>query len=256
LQAVATRLATAEAPPFIQSLILVFARLSLVGAQDVVEFLSQIQIAGQSGLQLVLSKWLEHSVHFAGYDEIRQNVIALSKLFSLNDSRVCQTLVKGDLIIPKSDRIMTRSKTKNNPDQFTIVPAPVKIVKVLIEELLSASGRLPDIHGAAAADLPDDEGEDDGWEDLPNTLDLGLGSSKAALMAWGEGTGHYTRQQDDETQTYLIEFFTKAFQENIAGFSDIYTGALNEEERAKLNEVVAQQGSVGGGMGYPVANIQ
>lgn len=72
LQAVATRLATAEAAPFIQSLILVFARLSLVGAQDVVEFLSQIQIAGQSGLQLVLSKWLEHSVHFAGYDEIRQ----------------------------------------------------------------------------------------------------------------------------------------------------------------------------------------
>lgn len=72
LQAVAKRLTTAEAAPFIQSLILVFARLSLVGAQDVVQFLSQIEIDGQSGLQLVLSKWLEHSVHFAGYDEIRQ----------------------------------------------------------------------------------------------------------------------------------------------------------------------------------------
>lgn len=72
LQAVASRLATAEAAPFIQSLILVFARLSLVGAQDVVEFLSQIQIEGQSGLQVVMSKWLEHSINFAGYDEIRQ----------------------------------------------------------------------------------------------------------------------------------------------------------------------------------------
>jgi hypothetical protein len=72
LQAVASRLATAEAAQFIQSLILVFARLSLVGAQDVVEFLTQIQINGQSGLQVVLSKWLEHSVNFAGYDEIRQ----------------------------------------------------------------------------------------------------------------------------------------------------------------------------------------
>jgi hypothetical protein len=72
LQAVASRLATAEAAPFIQSLILVFARLSLVGAHDVVEFLTQIQINGQSGLQVVISKWLEHSISFAGYDEIRQ----------------------------------------------------------------------------------------------------------------------------------------------------------------------------------------
>ena len=75
LQAVASRLATAEAAPFIQSLILVFARLSLVGAHDVVEFLAQIEIGGQSGLQVVLSKWLEHSVSFAGYDEIRQKYV-------------------------------------------------------------------------------------------------------------------------------------------------------------------------------------
>ena len=72
LQAVATRLATAQAAAFIQSLILVFARLSLNGAQDVVEFLSQIQINGESGLQIVMSKWLENSIVFAGYDEIRQ----------------------------------------------------------------------------------------------------------------------------------------------------------------------------------------
>lgn len=72
LQAVATRLDSAEAASFIQSLILVFARLSLVGAQDVVNFLSDIQINGQVGLQVVLSKWLENSVNFAGYDEIRQ----------------------------------------------------------------------------------------------------------------------------------------------------------------------------------------
>lgn len=72
LQAVATRLDTAQAAPFIQSLIIVFARLSLEGAQDVVNFLSDIQVNGQSGLQVVLVKWLENSVSFAGYDEIRQ----------------------------------------------------------------------------------------------------------------------------------------------------------------------------------------
>jgi hypothetical protein len=40
------------------------------------------------------------------------SVIALSKLYSLNDSRVAQTNVKGDLIVPTSDRIMTRSRAK------------------------------------------------------------------------------------------------------------------------------------------------
>jgi importin-9 len=75
LQAVAARLATAETAPFIQSLILVFARLSLVGAHDVVEFLAQIEIGGQSGLQVVMSKWLENSINFAGYDEIRQKYV-------------------------------------------------------------------------------------------------------------------------------------------------------------------------------------
>lgn len=72
LQAVANRVASAQGSPIIQSLILVFARLSLTGAQDVVEFLSQIQINGETGLQVVMSKWLENSVSFAGYDEIRQ----------------------------------------------------------------------------------------------------------------------------------------------------------------------------------------
>lgn len=72
LLAVATRLDTAQAVPFIQSLIIVFARLSLAGAQDVVNFLSEIEVNHQSGLQVVLAKWLENSVCFAGYDEIRQ----------------------------------------------------------------------------------------------------------------------------------------------------------------------------------------
>lgn len=76
LRAVASRLATAEAAPFIQSLILVFARLSLTGEHDVVDFLSRIDINGSNGLQVVMSKWLENSVNFAGYDEIRQKFVS------------------------------------------------------------------------------------------------------------------------------------------------------------------------------------
>lgn len=243
LQAVANRLATAQAAAFIQSLILVFARLSLNGAQDVVEFLSQIQINGESGLQVVMSKWLENSVSFAGYDEIRQNVIALSKLYSLNDNRLAQTNVKGDLIVNDDGKIKTRSRARQNPDQYTIIPASLKIVKVLIEELLSASGAHASAANmasaiASAADFDDDDG-DEGWEDDDDTLDLTLGSTKADLMSFMESSTQ--RQRDDETQAYLTEFFIRCAQENVANFQDWYN-MLTEDEKNKLNELATSAG--------------
>lgn len=194
LRAVAERLGTATSAQFIQSLILVFARLSLTSASEVVTFLSDIQVNGESGLQVVMSKWLENSVNFAGYDEIRQNVIALSKLYNLHDPRLAAVMVKGDLIINPSQagRIMTRSRAKSNPDQYTIVPAPIKIIKVLVEELLSAAGTARNIDGNNAGELGQqdqaeaendvDDGDEDDWEDEPGgVLDLGLGTTKQGM---------------------------------------------------------------------------
>jgi importin-9 len=172
----------------------------------------------------------------------------------LNDPRVVQTMVKGDLIIQASDRIKTRSQTKQSkltvgwqlqvltradPDQYTIIPAPLKIVKVLIEELLSASGiQNAASQAAAAAEFADDE-DDDGWEDVPNTLDLGLGMTKEELMVFADGSANFVRQRDDETQAYLTEFFIKAANENTAGFNELYA-ALTEDEKLKLQELAHQ----------------
>ncbi|KAK8090774.1 Importin-beta domain-containing protein [Apiospora phragmitis] len=241
LKAVATRLATAEAAPFIQSLILVFARLSMERADAVVEFLSQLQIPdahgnGQPGLQVVLAKWLENSVIFAGFDEIRQNVIALSKLYELNDPRIAQTMVKGDLIVPVSDRIMTRSRAKENPDQYTIVPATLKIIKILVEELASASGaqNASTAAAAAAAKFADEEEEDeDGWEDEPDTVDLSLGSTKNDLMSYLEASS-MNRHQDDETNRFLTDFFRRVAQ--TPDFHNWFE-MLTDEEKQKLNTV-------------------
>jgi hypothetical protein len=117
----------------------------------------------------------------------------------------------------------------------------LKIIKVLIEELLSASGLQSAANqaAAAAAEFADEEGDDDSWEDVPSVLDLGLGSTKAELMAF-DGAGSFMRQRDDETQAYLTEFFIKAANENIAGFNELY-GLLTEEEKLKLNELAHQQ---------------
>lgn len=241
LQAVANRLATAEAAALIQSLTSVFARLSLVGAADVVQFLSNIDINGQNGLQAVMNKWLENSTMFAGYDDIRQNVIALSKLYSLNDPRLAQTLVKGDLIIQagNSGRIMTRSRAKANPDQYNSIPIALKIVKVLIVELLSASGFSGAANAAAAAtrefaDADEDDG-DEGWEDEHDSTTI---SNAAELMSMVEGANE--RMHDDETQQYLTEFFVKAAREDMADFQRWF-GMLNEDEQKKLQELASNQ---------------
>lgn len=111
LQAVATRLASAEAAPFIQSLILVFARLCLNAASDVVEFLGQIDIGGHNGLQIVLSKWLENSINFTGYDEIRQKyVYALDLGLPLHTRLTRQTHTVSSL-----SRNSTPSTTRASP---------------------------------------------------------------------------------------------------------------------------------------------
>jgi hypothetical protein len=238
LQAVAQRLATAQQAQFIQSLILVFARLTLISAREVVDFLAQVNLGGQSGLTVVLSKWLENSVNFAGYDEIKQNIFALARLYELADPRVAEVPVKGDLIIQDTGRIKTRSQARQNPDQFTAVPAPLKIIKVLVEELGAASGN-KEIDAAAAAleDADSDDGDDD-WEDVPSQIfDLGIGASKQGLMDFAEGGSESVfgvRRRDDETQGFLTDFFRQASTQ--PGFQELYA-ALTPDEQAKLQSL-------------------
>lgn len=237
LRAVAQRLASAQQAQFIQSLILVFARLTLISAREVVDFLAQIDIGGQSGLSVVMSKWLENSVNFAGYDEIKQNIIALAQLYNLEDPRLSQVQVKGDLIFQDTGRIKTRSQARNNPDQFTTVSAPLKIVKVLVEELAAASGS-KEIDAATAAALDEEGSEDDDWEDVQsNTLDLSLGVTKQELMSFGEGgtEGMFAvRKRDDETQGFLMDFFRQASSK--AEFQQVFA-ALTPAEQEKLQSL-------------------
>ena len=128
----------------------------------------------------------------------------------------------------------------SDPDQYTIIPATLKILKVLIQELLSASGSggaaaKAAAMASAAADYESDDG-DDTWEDEPDILhDLGL--SKAEVIALSEENG---RLKDDETQAYLTDFFVGAARDNTANFQEWY-GMFTDEERAKLEELAASK---------------
>ncbi|KAF4549204.1 Importin-beta N-terminal domain-containing protein 1 [Elsinoe fawcettii] len=235
LRAVAIRLASAERAGIIQSLILVFARLSIDNAREVIDFLNQTEVEGRSALEIVISKWVENSVNFAGYDEIRTNVIALTKIYDLPATPLPSITVKGDLIITQSSRIMTRSRAKQNPTQYTSVPADLKILKILVEELLPPGGPEPQSAVSAATrgsgQQDGDDDDDDEWEDDPHDfLNLGSSMTREQLMAFGEDRPEQ-RGRDDETQRYLVEWFR-----GLAGRpgAEQIWGQLSENEKERL----------------------
>ncbi|KAK5085430.1 hypothetical protein LTR05_004715 [Lithohypha guttulata] len=260
LRAVAVRLATAERIPFIQSLLMVFASLAIKVPRDVVNFLQDININGRSGLNVVMTKWLDNSVHFAGFEEIRLNCIALSKIYSLHDSRIESITVKGDLVVVETGRIKTRSQARLNPDTYTSISAPLKILKLLIDELKNAAtSQFTNLAAArAAAEALDDEDDDadslasndgdadgDDWEDLATTgdgsLDLGSAKVRSELMGLaGEGGGlgsssNVDRIRDDQSVEYLIGWFKE--EAGKQGFSDMFA-QLKAEEQKVLQDLV------------------
>lgn len=102
---------------------------------------------------------------------------------------------------------------------------------MLIEELQAAGGNNSQLTQQEIEKL-DEAGSDDGdWEDDPDSLDLGSASIKADLMAFGEDRPYATRERDDETQTYLIQFFQNAATK--PEFGDAFN-ALTQDEREKL----------------------
>lgn len=257
LHAVAVRLSTATQTTLIQSLALVFARLTIASAREVVEFLAQLGIAGVSGLHVLVPKWLDNTPDFAGFEEIRTNIAALARIYELHDPRLDAVPCKGELVIEQdtSGRIMTRSRAKAQPPRWTEVAAPVKIVKVLIAELsaqmasggatgMGTSDAVASAAGGEGADddegyddVEDDEDEEDGeWEDEPGTgvLDLGLGMTKAQLMGLGGEEGSFSvRQADDETQGFLVDFFRRQATLDVARFEGVFM-LLSAEEKDKL----------------------
>ncbi|EWC47969.1 hypothetical protein DRE_02851 [Drechslerella stenobrocha 248] len=244
LQGVAKRLAIATATNLIQSLIVVFARLVIKQPVDVVNFLATNLIGEQSGLQVVLSAWLENSNVFSGYAEIKQNVVALANLYALNDPRVAAVSVQGDQIVEQTSRIMTRAQRKNNPIRHTSVSAPLKILKVLVMELGSGSANAStwkvDMAGSKGVEEPVAD-DDDEWDDEDDVLDLGSQAVKQALLGLGEETERSTsalrRGGDDDTQAFVINFFREASSKNISGFHEL-SNQLSAEEKQTLSRVI------------------
>ena len=185
MQVVAIRLSTAERANFIQNLVLVFARLSATNAKEVLDFLAQVQVdgvAGGTGLEVVLKKWLENSVNFSGYDAIRQNIVALTNIYKLHDERLENIQTKGDLVVEEhTTRIKTRSQAKKSPDQYSVIPVPLKLTKVLLQELSPSPTKTvfsPGLTNGRKHSVVSENADDEWEDDEPTVLDLAAPSTR------------------------------------------------------------------------------
>nr|XP_019009559.1 uncharacterized protein I206_06208 [Kwoniella pini CBS 10737]OCF48340.1 hypothetical protein I206_06208 [Kwoniella pini CBS 10737] len=170
LRAIVDRLTTAKLPSFIQTLALPFAYLfGTEYTTSTIDLLTSFSVvtngAEKSGLQVVLEAWCEHSDTITGSWNIRVSALGLSKLFMADDSRLKGVVCKGDLIVDERNRdtIMTRSRTRNNPNQFTQIPFPLKAFKLILKDVQSEPLQ-KDKGKKVDYDIEDDDGDED-WDD-------------------------------------------------------------------------------------------
>ncbi|CAO3648112.1 unnamed protein product [Mucor hiemalis] len=246
LTAVLGRLMNTDYQPFIQSLVMVFAHLVISQQDTVFQFLCNTQINGKSGLEILMTTWCENYDSFSGYYTMKVSAIALSKIYLSSDPRLLNILVKGEIIVNPNAGIVTRSRAKRNPDQYTSIPLPAKIIKLLAADTTNAyaSEQAP-IEDAESAD---EEGGD--WEDV----DDDLFASRNDINLLSDMLNNMDDQDDEEDnpdlkndpiyqtdmKIYLSDFFRNCNAHNINNFVEICQTQLNEEEKMTLEYVLRQ----------------
>lgn len=155
IEASAGRLASATNALLVETLVMVFCELTLRNAEAVVNLLSSFQM-----LEAVMKQWIPTFEVVRGADEINKNIRAFQMLFELDDP-ILSALLLPDEPIRNKGEIFTRRKAKNL--QFTQVPVPLKILKLLIKELLQAPR--PPSNDTVPSLTNNDNSSDDDWDD-------------------------------------------------------------------------------------------
>ncbi|CAG8581226.1 3908_t:CDS:10 [Cetraspora pellucida] len=233
LRAVAVKLESARTATFIQSLLMIFAHLTLSQKSTVINFMDESDINGRNGLDILLNTWLENHDSFQGHYNIKISAIALSELFLSCDPRIQNIKVKGDLII------MPSSTT-------------IKIIKLLLSDLQNAAegdnlkrSELDDVLDDEEAVETDDD--DDEWEDVEEPSPFAPSEDYIVLSEFNKIRELEDFEDDPDIKDnqiyhtnlreYLVDFFRHCASHNINNFAETCS-ALNEEEQLKLRFVI------------------
>ncbi|KAI0045675.1 ARM repeat-containing protein [Auriscalpium vulgare] len=258
LEAMLKRMQTAQTATFLQSLVIPFAFLIHTQRDAILDLVERVVVdGGRSGLDVLLNTWCENAETFQGFWPTRVSNLALCQLLLCERASLRALMVKGDIVVKPETRnvIMTRSKTKAAPVEFTSVPFPVKALKLLLHDLQSnGEAATMSANGGLAADLESDDGNSEWGDDAP---DGGLMKDELAFLSDMIGVRGMSFDNDDvlegsddedlksdpisqiDLRTHLITFFRECNARDPGGFAGL-VGQLNTEEMAVVQTVTGQ----------------
>lgn len=262
LKAAVTRLIQVKNVSTQENLVSLLCFLMYSDPLQTLNFLFQVSDEeNRNVVQLTFNKWFESFEIVRGERRIKDNVIALSKLFFLSDPRLNEITVNNELIPYDGDLIITRSMAKSMPDRYTQVSVNIKIVKLFCHELefrtrqpdtdqliTNNLRRMGDEHGSDEGDEVEGDGDDEDWEDVDDVLDYEklkefVDDDEDDVYDDEEAAPEQSEAQEitgiaDVPQSLvqlLIEFFKEVMTKNVNDFQTIYN-SLNETEKATLTQ--------------------
>ncbi|GBE77314.1 ARM repeat-containing protein [Sparassis crispa] len=257
LQAMVRRMTTAKTATFLQSLVIPFAFLIHSQRDTVLTLLESTNIDGRSGLDILIQTWCENAETFQGFWATRISTLGLCSLYASERPSLQHLMVKGDLIIkPETkDVIMTRSKTKKIPTEFTSIAFPVKALKLLLHDLQSG-GEAATMNLGAVPEIDSDD-EDDEWTE-EEKLHQGFKADEFAFLSEMLGPRGTNFDIDDtlsdgddedlrndpisqmDMRAHLLSFFRECASRNTSNFS-VAVDQLTAEETLVVHKAVSEQ---------------
>jgi len=170
IAALVSRMQSTESPALKNSLLLVFARLVHMAAPNTRQLLDLLMTVSakdyQNALAYVMSEWVMHQGEIQGAYQIKVSTTALVLVLASGHPQLSQIHVQGHLIKSNTSGIVTRSRSKVAPDQFSKITLSAKLLSLLADSLLEMQEQT-----TIATTYNDDEWEeveddDDGDEDV------------------------------------------------------------------------------------------
>lgn len=198
LQAMLVRMRSAQTATFLQSLVVPFAFLVYSHCDAALDLLEATRVGegedSRLGLDVLLNTWCENATTFQGFWPTRVSALALCTLLASERPSLREVVVKGDIIITAATKntIMTRSKTKVEPPQFTRVAFPVKALKLLLHELQPGGEATSLATPHVPLDAQFDDGDSD-WSDEERVKE-----ERFSFLADVMGVGGPSFDEDDD----------------------------------------------------------
>ncbi|KAJ6609355.1 ARM repeat-containing protein [Mycena sp. CBHHK59/15] len=255
LQAMIGRMTTAKTATFLQSLVIPFAFLINNQRDTVLSLLESMNVQGRSGLDILIQTWCENAETFQGFWPSRISTMALCQLFVSERPSLQNLMVKGDIIVkPETQNvIMTRSRTKLSPHEFSSIPFPVKALKLLLHDVQSGGESATITAQGDTYDVDSDDG-DEGWaeeEKLNPNDEFEFLSELIGPKGMAFDNDDVLEEDDDEDlqkdpvstmdmQAHLLSFFRECAARNTSNFSGV-VDQMSAEEMLVVRTVVGAQ---------------